>query len=245
MDMTDRIEATSDTSGFDHATIGEGALIEPDVMVGFRFHSKCGPARIGKYCLLRKGTLIYGDVTIGDHFQSGYYTVIRAQVRMGDYCTVMNHSTLEGIVRMGDGVRIMSHTYVPSRTWIGDNVFIGPGVTFLNGKYPGRSDTDRPCGATIEDDVMVGGGTTILPRVTIGQGSFIAAGALVTKDVPPRRLVIGVPGRILPLPEELDQPNDRRLTVQPLDLWHPRGEYPGESVWPDYWPEKYADDEGR
>ena len=49
MDTTDRIEATSDTSCFDHATIGEGALIEPDVMVGFRFHPDCGRARIGKH----------------------------------------------------------------------------------------------------------------------------------------------------------------------------------------------------
>ena len=243
MDSTDRTEATSETSQFDNATIGEGALIEPDVMVGFRFHPECGRARIGKHCILRKGTLIYGDVKIGDHFQSGHYTVVRAQVKMGDYCTLTNHSTLEGIVRMGNGVRIMSHVYVPSPTWIGDHVFIGPGAMFLNGRYPGRSDTDRPRGATIEDDVMIGGGTTILPRVTIGERSFIAAGAVVTKDVPPRSLVVGVPGRILPLPEELDQPNDRRLTVQPLDLWHPKGEYPGGNVWPDYWPEKYSDEE--
>ena len=241
--MTDRIEATSDTGCFENASIGEGALIEPDVRVGFRFHTRCGPARIGKHCILRKGTLIYGDVTIGDHFQSGYYAVIRARVRMGDYCTLMNHSTLEGIVRMGDGVRIMSHTYVPSRTWIGDHVFIGPGATFLNGKYPGRSATDRPRGATIEDEVMIGGGTTILPRVRIGAGSFIAAGAVVTKDIPPRSLVLGVPGRILPLPAELDQPNDRRLTIQPLDFWHPEGEYPGESDWPDDWPEQFSDDQ--
>ena len=241
MEPEDRIEASADTSRFDHASIGEGALVEPDVMVGFRFHPDCGPARIGANCILRKGTLIYGDVVIGDHFQSGYYTVIRAQVKMGDYCTLLNHSTLEGIVRMGDGVRLMSHVYVPSRTWFGDHVFVGPGATFLNGKYPGRSDADQPRGATIEDDVMIGGGTTILPRVRIGERSFIAAGALVTKDVPPRSFVAGVPGRISPLPADLDQPNDRRLTIQALDLWHPRGDYPGGSVWPDDWNESFFD----
>lgn len=241
MDTTDHIEATADTDQYENATIGAGALIEPDVRIGFRFHPRCGAARIGKHCILRKGTLIYGDVRIGDHFQSGYYVVVRAQVRMGDYCTLLNHTTLEGIVRMGDGVRLMSQVYVPSRTWFGDHVFVGPGATFLNGKYPGRSDTDTAQGATIEDDVMIGGGTTILPRVTIGERSFIAAGAVVTKNVPPRSFVAGVPGRILPLPAELDRPNDRRLTIQPLDIWHPEGEYPGESVWPEYWDESFFD----
>jgi serine acetyltransferase len=62
---------------------------------------------------------------------------------------------------------------------------------------------------------------TILPGITIGERSFIAAGALVTKDIPPRSFVRGVPGRIEPLPSNLDMPNNRRLTLQPTDLWHP------------------------
>ena len=240
MATTDQTEATSDTSRFDNAIIGDGALIEPDVTVGFRFHSQCGPASIGKDCILRKGTLIYGDVTIGDHFQTGHYAVIRARVEIGDYCTVFNHATIEGIVRMGNGVRINTHSYVPSRTWIGDHVFIGPGVTFLNSRVPlRRHPTPTPRGATIEDDVMIGGGATILPEITIGERSFIAAGAVVTKDVPPRSFVIGVPGRISPLPEHLDMPNDREITMQPLDIWHPKTEYLGKNVWPDDWPEKF------
>src|SRR5262249_32515874 len=157
-----------------------------------------------------------------DYFQSGHYAVVRARVRMGDYCTLCNHSTLEGIIRMGDGVRIMSHTYVPSRTWIGDHVFIGPGVTFLNDRLPLRSETlVTPNGATVEDTVMIGGGCTILAGVTIGERSFTAAGAVVTRDVPPRSFVKGVPGRIEPLPAHLDRPNHRQMTIQPLDLWHP------------------------
>lgn len=240
MPTTDYIEATPDTTRFDNTIIGEGALVEPDVMVGFRYHTKCGPTRIGSHCILRKGTIIYGDVTIGDHFQSCHYAVIRAMVKMGDYCTLCNQSTIEGIVRMGNGVRIMSHTYIPSRTWIGDNVFIGPGVTFLNDRFPGRRDPmPTPRGATIHDDVMIGGGATILPGITIGERSFIAAGAVVTKDVPSHSFVVGVPGCISPLPETLDRPNNPKLTIQPLDLWHPEGEYPGEAVWPDYWDEKF------
>lgn len=215
-------EASADYRPFENATIGEGTLVEPDVMVGFRYHADCGPARVGREGILRKGTIIYGDVTIGDFFQTGHYAVIRAKVEMGDYCTVLNHSALEGVIRFGNGVRIMSHVYIPSRTWFGDNVFVGPGVTFLNDRLPGRVEVmTTPQGATIEDDVMIGGGCTIMPGITIGERSFIAAGAVVTKDVPAKSFVVGVPGRIEPLPASLDMPNNRRLTHQPLDLWHP------------------------
>lgn len=224
---------------FENATIGEGTLVEPNVTVGFRYHRDCGPARIGKNGIIRQGTIIYGDVSIGDYFQSGHYAVIRAKIQMGDYCTVLNHSALEGIIRFGEGVRIMSHVYIPSRTWFGDNVFVGPGVTFLNDRFPGRAEEMKtPVGATIEDDVMIGGGCTVLPGVTIGERSFIAAGAVVNKDVPPRSLVVGVPGQIRPLPPELDRPNDRRLTLQPLDIWHPNSPNINASDWPEYWKSK-------
>src|SRR3569623_2287005 len=89
------------------AEIGDGTIVEPNGTVGFRYHPQSGKAKIGAHGILRFGTLIYGDVTIGDFFQSGHYTVIRAKVRMGDYCTVTNGSTLEGLIRFGDGVRVM------------------------------------------------------------------------------------------------------------------------------------------
>ena len=77
---------------------------------------------------------------------------------------------------MGDGVGIMSGAYIPSRTWFGDNVFVGPGVTFLNDHYPGRISPDpTPRGATIKDDVIIG-------RGAIGRNSVIAAGAVVASD---------------------------------------------------------------
>ena len=242
MGGNEQAELSNETSSYTNAVIGEGALIDPDVTVGYRYHPDCGPARIGKSAILRKGTIIYGDVNIGDHFHSTHYVVIRAMVQMGDYCTLLNHSAIEGIVRMGNGVRIMSHVYIPSRTWFGDNVFVGPGVKFLNDRYPGRREPmPEPRGATVEDDVMIGGGCTILPGVTIGERSFIAAGAVVNKDVPPRSFVVGVPGRASPLPDHLDTPNSLHLTRQTRDFWHPEGEYPGASIWPDYWTERFSE----
>jgi acetyltransferase-like isoleucine patch superfamily enzyme len=224
----------------DNANIGDGTIIETDVMVGFRYHPKCGATTIGKNGILRKGTLVYGDVRIGDYFQSGHYAVIRAKVEIGHYCTVSNHSALEGLIRFGDGVRIMSRVYIPSRTWFGNHVFVGPGVTFLNDRLPGRLDAmPTPQGATIENDVMIGGGCTIMAGVKIGERSFIAAGAVVTKDVPSRSFVVGVPGKISPLPANLDRPTNRKLTIQPLDLWHPKAENLDALDWPPHWGRKF------
>lgn len=232
--------AGRDALPFDNADIGEGTLIEPNVDVGFRYHPNSGRARVGRFGILRRGTLIYGDVVFGDYFQSGHNVVVRAKVRGGDYCTIMTQSTLEGLIRMGEGVRIMSHVYIPSRTWFGDHVFVGPGVTFLNGRYPGRlPDVPTPRGATIEDEVMIGGGCTILPGVRIGARSFIAAGALVTKDIPPRSLVKGTPGVAEPLPERLDVPVDRNFTRQQRDLWHPETDNLDALTWPDDWQETW------
>jgi len=71
--------------------------------------------------------------------------------------------------------------------------------------------------------------------VRIGERSFIAAGALVHRDIPPRSLVVGVPGRIQPLPDHLDMPNHRQLTLQPIDLWHPLMPDLGVADWPEEW----------
>ena len=233
---------TLDVREFENARIGEGAIIEPNVEIGLRYHEQCGPAVLGSDCIIRRGSVIYGDTRIGDHFQAGYNSVVRALVKIGDYCTLMNQSTIEGIVRLGTGVRIMSHVYIPSRTWIGDHVFIGPGVTFTNDRFPGRVEPmPTPRGATIHDDVMIGGGVTVMPGITIGARAFVAGGAVVTKDVPPHSLVVGVPGRISPLPPELDRPNTRELTIQTRSFWDPRSDYQGESAWPDWWPDTFRD----
>jgi acetyltransferase-like isoleucine patch superfamily enzyme len=197
--------------------IGQHAQIDPDVVLGYRYPGDSEPTRIGDYAIIRSGSIVYANTRIGHRFQCGHQVLIRAEVEIGDRCVVHHKCTLEGRLRIGRGVKIMAHVYLPSRTLIGDFVFIGPGTTFLNARLPMREPSVQ--GAIIEDHVCIGGGVTICPGVRIGRGSFIAAGAVVTRDVPPGVLVKGVPARCFPLPEGLAAENQLEQLLPQTDLF--------------------------
>ena len=90
----------SHESRFENAEVGNRCQIDDNVILGYRFHVDCGPTRLGRECSLRAGTVIYGDVIIGNYFLGGHNIVIRAQVRTGDHCAMGNHLAIEGIVRL-------------------------------------------------------------------------------------------------------------------------------------------------
>ena len=168
--------------------------------------------------------MIYCDTVIGHHFQCGYYCLIRAECVLGDRVTLASRVTLEGRIRIGGGTKIMAHVYIPSRTTLGSKVFVGPGTNFLNDRHPLRRPAAEMMvkGATVEDNVSIGGGCTIFPGITIGEGSFIGGGAVVTRDVPPLTLAYGVPARHYELPSGLRDGNRPEFMFPQTDLWGPR-----------------------
>ncbi|MBI5822279.1 MAG: N-acetyltransferase [Verrucomicrobia bacterium] len=206
------------TPGESFYEVGRHAQVDADVILGYRYPGDSQPTRIGDHAIIRSGTVIYANTTIGHRFQCGHHVLIRAEVTIGNRCVVHHKCTLEGRIRIGDGVKIMAHVYIPSTTVIGNSVFIGPGTTFLNDKFPMRR-TAPVEGARLEDHVCIGGGVTICPGVTIGRNSFIGAGSLVNKDVPPDTLAYGVPARHHPLPKDLAQGNLPELILPQTDLW--------------------------
>jgi acetyltransferase-like isoleucine patch superfamily enzyme len=197
--------------------VGTHAQIDADVILGYRYPGDSQPTRIGDHAIIRSGSILYANTTIGHRFQCGHQVLIRGEVIIGDRCVVHHKCTLEGRLQIGRGVKIMAHVYVPSRTRIGDYVFIGPGTTFLNAKYPMREGTVQ--GPTLEDHVVVGGGVTLCPGVRIGRGSFIAAGAVVNKDVPPGMIAMGVPAICKPLPDSLPPENLLEHLLPQTDLF--------------------------
>lgn len=191
-------------------SIGEGSRIFPHVTLGFPSRERMGQERypgttLGRNALLRSGTVIYCDVEIGDDFQCGHGVLIRERTSIGNGTSIGSMSVIEGYTSIGSGVRIQSMVFIPAHTTIGDRVFIGPHAVLLNDRYPprGRPSLQGPC---IKEDAVIGGNSTLLPGITVCEAAVIAAGAVVTRDVPPCTLAIGVPARIRPLPEEMRSP---------------------------------------
>lgn len=192
----------------DKFTAAEGLVLESGVRLGVAGRADSQPTRLGRECHVRSGTVIHADVVIGDALRTGHNALIRANTRIGDHVVVGTNVVIEGNVEIGDFVKLEANTFIPTHTRIGTRVFIGPGVTMTNDRYPLRQrDSYRPEGPTIEDNATIGAGAVLCPGVRIGAGAFVAAGAVVTRDVPPGHLAIGVPARHSPLPDHLDEPN--------------------------------------
>ena len=161
---------------------------------------------IGNNYTIRSNSIIYNDVVIGDNFRTGHNVVIRENTNIGDDVLIGTNTVIEGDVIIGNDVSIQSNVYIPTNSVIEDNVFIGPCACFTNDKYPVRINYELQ-GPRIRRGASIGGNTTFLSNVEVGEGSIVAAGAIVIHSVPPFYLAIGTPARIKPLPDHLKVPN--------------------------------------
>ena len=187
---------------------GEDCQIQVNCIVGLKYRADCSPVKLGNGARIRAGSIVYADVRAGDDFQTGHNVTIREKIVIGDHVVVGTNTVIDGNVVIGDFVKIESNCYIPTHVKIGSRVFFGPNVTLTNDRYPLKMrDAYKPDGPVIEDGVTIGAGVVVCPGVRIGHDSFVAAGAVVTKDIPPNSMVIGVPGRVRPLPEKLRERN--------------------------------------
>lgn len=159
-------------------------------------------ARIGDNAVLRSGTIIYCDVEIGDGFQCGHTVLIRERMRIGKNTAVGSSSVIEGYGSIGDEVRIQSMVFVPTHTEIGNHVFIGPAAVLTNDRYPPTGKPELK-GPVIGDFAVIGAHATVLPGIRIGEGAAVAAGAVVTRDVPAGKMAVGVPATLRDIPPEM------------------------------------------
>ena len=191
-----------------YAELGDNCVIQEGAIIGFRYREECSPARLGHNAVIRAGTIIYADVEIGDDFKTGHFVLIREDTHIGSRAIIGTGTVIDGYTEIGSFVKIESRVYIPTHTKIGSHVFIGPGAVLTNDKYPlRRRDEYEPHGPEIEDNVTIGANATILPGIRIGEGAMVGAGSVVTHDVPPWSLAIGVPARFHPLPENLREGN--------------------------------------
>lgn len=190
---------------------GAGTTIESGALVGQRYDGWRRPTRLGEDCTIRTGTVVYADVVLGDGTSTGVHSLIREHTHMGREGVVGSGTIIENGVRLGDHVILQSGVFLPAGTLVGNRVFVGPRAVFTNDRYPlRRREQYLVEGPVLEDDVSVGANVTLLPGVQIGRGAMVAAGSVVTKDVPPWTLAVGSPARFRDLPDRLQQPNSVR-----------------------------------
>jgi len=96
-------------------------------------------------------------------------------------------------VVLGDGVRIQGGAYIADGTQVANGVFIGPNATILNDRYPPSRDPEKWESVTIAEGAVIGGSATILPGIHVGSNAVVAAGALLTKDIPANEVWAGSP----------------------------------------------------
>jgi acetyltransferase-like isoleucine patch superfamily enzyme len=135
-------------------------------------------------CDIGEGTIVYDQVNL-------------YKCKIGINCKIDSFVYIEEGVIIGNSCKVRAFTFIPSGVTIGSDVFIGPRVTFTNDRYPKIKGVFNLELTIVEDNVSIGAGSVILPGITIGEGSLIAAGSVVTKSIPKNVKFIG--GKILPL----------------------------------------------
>jgi acetyltransferase-like isoleucine patch superfamily enzyme len=157
------------------------------------------PATIGDGTVISTGAIVFAGSTIGARCIVGDQSCIRERVTMADDCILGRGSLIENDTSVGAGTRIQAEAYVTAYSTLEEDVFIAPCVVTTNDNYMGRTERRKAemRGPTIRRSARVGGGAIICPGVEIGEEAFGGAGAVVTKDVPPRKVVVGSPARVL------------------------------------------------
>lgn len=154
---------------------------------------------IGNHCSIGPHATIYQDVHIGHNVLVGDSASLREKITIGDYCIISRGVTINYNVRIGDRTKIMDLTHITGNCEIGDDVFISVLVATTNDRAIGSLgyDPGRVIGPQIGNRVAIGAGANILPGVVIGDDAVVGAAAVVNKDVPAAKLVVGNPARII------------------------------------------------
>jgi acetyltransferase-like isoleucine patch superfamily enzyme len=187
--------------------IGERCLIEDGAVLGKRPRLREGssaagstdqPLELADEVTVCANAVVYAATTVGAGAILGDQTQVRERAVIGVRSVVGRGSTVDNDVLVGDGVLIQTLVYVTGGSVVEDGVFLGPGVTMTNDNSMGRHPPRAPlAGVTLRRGCRVGGGVVLTPGIEIGEEAFVAAGAVVTRDVGAREVVMGVPARVV------------------------------------------------
>jgi tetrahydrodipicolinate N-acetyltransferase len=132
--------------------------------------------------------------------------IIRDQVEIGDNAVIMMGALINIGASIGEGTMIDMGAVLGGRATVGKNCHIGAGAVLA-----GVIEPPSALPVIVEDDVLVGANAVVLEGVRIGKGAVVAAGAIVTEDVPPYTVVAGVPARVI---KEIDEKTKSKIEIK-------------------------------
>jgi acetyltransferase-like isoleucine patch superfamily enzyme len=194
----------------DGVKVLEGAVVGKQPVLSPRSTARKEPlpaAVIGAGTVISTGAIVFAGSTIGERVILGDQSCIRERVTIGDDVVVGRGSLVENDTSIGALTKIQANAYITAYSVLEEHVFIAPCVVTTNDNWMGRTEArfGNIKGPTIRRSARVGGGAILCPGIEVGEEAFVGAGAVVTRDVPPRVVVVGSPARVLRdvRPEEL------------------------------------------
>ncbi len=185
----------------DGCVIGDGAILGKTPRLARRSTARRGElaalvledgVTIGAQAIVFAGSHVGAGAIIGDQ------AFVRERTTIGPETVIGRATGVDNDVSIGARVRIQSQGYVTAYSVIEDDVFFGPCAMTTNDDTMARHPKGQPLrGATLRRACRIGGGAVLLPGVEIGEEAFVAAGAVVTSDVASRKVVMGVPARMV------------------------------------------------
>jgi len=208
----------------DGTIIGAHTRIDDNTVIGkqpmrakrsiFKEEGQLPPAQIGENCLIGACVVIYAGCEIASHVLVADSATVRENVTIGEYTIVGRGVTVENLTKIGRKCKLETGCYITAYSEIEDFCFIAPMVTTTNDNYLGRTEErfKHFKGVTVKLGGRIGAGAVILPGIEIGEDAVVGAGAVVTRDVPARKVVIGIPAQIFK-----DTPEEQLLENQGWD----------------------------
>jgi UDP-3-O-[3-hydroxymyristoyl] glucosamine N-acyltransferase len=180
----------------EHAVVGKQPTLSPRSTAK---REPLPPAELGDGTIVSNGAVVFAGTSIGARVIVGDQACVRERVTIGDDVVIGRGSLVENDTTIGALTKIQADAYITAYSTLEDNVFIAPCVVTTNDNFMGRTEGRHEliAGPTIRRGARVGGGAVLCPGIEVGEEAFVGAGAVVTKDVPPRMLVVGNPARAI------------------------------------------------